>query len=74
MQVGGAITGEHGVGMEKDHLMPLLFSEADMALMQRVRDAFNPAQMLNPGKIFPSKSCGEIHVRPSTPPPPASRG
>ena len=37
---------------------------ADMALMQRVRDAFNPAQMLNPGKIFPSKSCGEIHVRP----------
>jgi len=64
VEVGGAITGEHGVGMEKDHLMPLLFSEADMALMQRVRDAFNPAQMLNPGKIFPSKSCGEIHVRP----------
>jgi len=64
VQVGGAITGEHGVGMEKDHLMPLLFSEADMALMQRVRDVFNPAQLLNPGKIFPAKSCGEIHVRP----------
>jgi glycolate oxidase len=66
VQMGGAITGEHGVGMEKDHLMPLLFTEADLALMQRVRDAFNPAQMLNPGKIFPSKSCGEIHVRPQS--------
>ena len=68
IQAGGAITGEHGVGMEKDRLMPLLFSEADLALMQRVRGVFNPAGLLNPGKIFPtSKGCGEIRVRPRPP-------
>jgi glycolate oxidase len=63
--MGGSITGEHGVGMEKDRLMPLLFAEADLALMRRVRAVFNPSDMLNPGKIFPtSKGCGEIYVRP----------
>jgi glycolate oxidase len=68
IQAGGAITGEHGVGMEKDRLMPLLFSEADLALMQRVRGVFNPSGLLNPGKIFPtSKGCGEIRVRPRPP-------
>jgi glycolate oxidase len=62
---GGAITGEHGVGMEKDRLMPLLFSEAELGLMRSVRDAFNPAGLLNPGKIFPSgKGCGETRIRP----------
>ena len=67
VELGGAITGEHGVGMEKDRLMPLLFSEADLALMRRVRDAFNPDGLLNPGKIFPSgKGCGEIRVRPAS--------
>jgi glycolate dehydrogenase FAD-linked subunit len=65
VQMGGTITGEHGVGMEKDRLMPLLFTEADLALMRRVRDVFNPADLFNPGKIFPtSKGCGEIYVRP----------
>lgn len=65
VKMGGAITGEHGVGMEKDRLMPLLFSEADMDLMKRVRDAFNPAGLLNPGKIFPTgKGCGEVRIRP----------
>ena len=67
IQMGGSITGEHSVGMEKDRLMPLLFSEADLALMRQVRDVFNPANLLNPGKIFPtSKGCGEIYVRPQT--------
>jgi len=65
VEVWGAITGEHGVGMEKDRLMPLLFNEADLGLMRRVRDIFNPAGLLNPGKILPdSKGCGEIYVRP----------
>lgn len=65
IEMGGAITGEHGVGMEKDRLMPLLFSEADLALMRSVRDAFNPASRLNPGKIFPTgKGCGEVRIRP----------
>ncbi len=67
IQMGGTITGEHGVGMEKDRLMPLLFSEADLSLMKRVHDVFNPDSLLNPGKIFPnSKGCGEIYVRPKT--------
>jgi glycolate oxidase len=67
VEVGGALTGEHGVGMEKSELMPLLFSEADFALMRRVHDAFNPDCSLNPGKIFPlSKGCGEIRVRPQS--------
>jgi glycolate oxidase len=65
IEVGGALTGEHGVGMEKSELMPLLFSDADFDLMRRVHDAFNPNSSLNPGKIFPlSKGCGEIRVRP----------
>jgi glycolate oxidase len=65
IEMGGSITGEHGVGMEKDRLMPLLFTDADLELMRRVRDAFNPESLLNPGKIIPTaKSCGEIRVRP----------
>ena len=64
---GGSITGEHGVGMEKDRLMPLLFSEADLGLMKRVRAVFNPDGLLNPGKIFPlSKGCGETRIRRQT--------
>ena len=66
IEMGGAITGEHGVGMEKDHLMPYLFSAVDLELMRGVHDAFNAAGLLNPGKIFPSaKACGEIYARPA---------
>ncbi len=65
VELGGALTGEHGVGMEKSELMTLLFSDADFDLMRRVHDAFNPACSLNPGKIFPvNKGCGEIRVKP----------
>jgi glycolate oxidase len=65
IEMGGSITGEHGVGMEKDRLMPLLFTEADLRLMKGVRDLFNPRGLLNPEKIFPTgKGCGEIHVSP----------
>jgi glycolate oxidase len=64
VEAGGALTGEHGIGMEKSELMPLLFSDADFDLMRRVHDAFNPDSALNPGKIFPlSKGCGEIRIR-----------
>jgi glycolate oxidase len=63
LELGGTLTGEHGVGMAKSELMPLLFSDADFDLMRRVHDAFNPNSSLNPGKIFPlSKGCGEIRV------------
>ncbi|MBI3669857.1 MAG: FAD-binding protein [Acidobacteria bacterium] len=65
LEMGGALTGEHGVGMEKNELMPLMFTPADLDLMQRVRGAFNPSGLLNPGKLFPfGKGCGEIRVRP----------
>ncbi len=65
LSVGGALTGEHGVGMEKSELMPRMFTEDDLTLMRRVRDVFNPRGLLNPGKIFPlGKGCGEIRVQP----------
>ena len=64
VELGGALTGEHGVGMEKNELMTLMFSDADFDLMRRVHDVFNPDSSLNPGKIFPlSKGCGEIRVK-----------
>ena len=67
VELGGALTGEHGVGMEKNELMSLLFSDADFELMRRVHDAFNPDSSLNPGKIFPlSKGCGETRIRRQT--------
>ena len=61
--VGGALTGEHGIGMEKNELMSLIFSTDDLALMSRVRAAFNPTGRLNPGKVLPlGKGCGEIRI------------
>lgn len=53
VRAGGALTGEHGVGLEKKEQMPLVFSDDDMAAMRRVRDAFAPENRINPGKIFP---------------------
>lgn len=60
VSVGGSITGEHGVGMEKNNLMPLLFSESELSVMKSLRDALNPKATLNPHKIFPTpRSCRE---------------
>ena len=60
-EVGGSITGEHGIGLEKIDYMHFIFSEADLACMQRVKDAFNPAGLCNPGKMFPTnKACVEV--------------
>jgi glycolate oxidase len=52
--LGGTITGEHGVGIEKQNDMPLVFSPTDLAVMQRVKEVIDPANLCNPGKIFPS--------------------
>jgi glycolate oxidase len=61
IEVGGSITGEHGVGIEKVDFMPLMFSEADLEAMRKVRAVFNPDGRMNPGKIFPtSRACGEV--------------
>ena len=60
VSAGGTITGEHGVGMDKSEYLPLVFSDADMDAMLRLRAAFDPSGMCNPGKIIPdSKGCGE---------------
>jgi glycolate oxidase len=67
-EVGGSISGEHGIGLEKADFMPFIFSAADLALMQRLKDAFNPRGLCNPGKVFPTrKSCvetGPVAYRP----------
>lgn len=54
--LGGTLSGEHGIGLEKKEFMPLVYTDADMAAMQRVREAFAPGNRLNPGKIFPDGS------------------
>jgi glycolate oxidase len=60
IKMGGTITGEHGVGMEKQALMPLLFSEDDLEIMRRLHDAFNAEGLMNPQKVFPmTRGCRE---------------
>ncbi|MGH9404543.1 MAG: FAD-linked oxidase C-terminal domain-containing protein [Terriglobia bacterium] len=64
VELGGSITGEHGVGIEKSELMPLLFSEDDLAMMRGVKSVFNPEGAFNPGKVLPAgKMCGELRVQ-----------
>src|SRR4029077_16768155 len=61
IEAGGSLTGEHGIGADKSRYMPTMFTEADLALMQRVRAAFDPAGLCNPGKVFPTpRLCGEV--------------
>jgi glycolate oxidase len=61
VEVGGVLTGEHGVGVEKRDLMPVMFSETDLAHQQRVKCAFDPKLLLNPGKVFPTlHRCAEL--------------
>jgi FAD/FMN-containing dehydrogenases len=60
-EVGGTITGEHGVGLEKQEEMALIFSSTDLQVMQSVRNVFNPQQLFNPGKLFPQPGrCAEV--------------
>ena len=61
ISVGGSITGEHGVGLEKNELMPLLFPPASLEMMGRLKSVFNPDNRLNPGKLLPTgKGCLEV--------------
>jgi len=58
---GGSITGEHGVGTDKACSMPKLFDEGSLRIMGRLRDAFDPAGLCNPGKLLPTpRLCGEV--------------
>ena len=61
VEVGGVLTGEHGVGVEKRDLMPEMFTEADLDQQMRVKCAFDPKHLLNPGKVFPQlRRCAEL--------------
>jgi glycolate oxidase len=66
VEVGGVLTGEHGVGVEKRDLMPAMFSEDDLKQQQRVKCAFDPKSLLNPGKVFPilhrCAELGRVHI------------
>jgi glycolate oxidase len=55
IDIGGTLTGEHGVGVEKIHLMPYLFDKPTMDQFQRVKDAFDPLEQINGGKMIPSE-------------------
>jgi glycolate oxidase len=61
---GGVLSGEHGIGLEKRDLMPLMFSPADLAAQAALRRAFDPVGLANPGKVLPSPAaCGDVqHV------------
>ena len=60
VDAGGSITGEHGVGVDKACDMPRMFSEEDLAVMARVRAAFDPEGLCNPGKVLPTpRLCGD---------------
>ena len=66
VEVGGVLTGEHGVGVEKRDLMPEMFTENDLDQQKRVKCAFDPEHLLNPGKVFPElhrcAELGRMHV------------
>jgi len=62
---GGVLSGEHGIGLEKRDLMPLMFSEIDLAAQGALRRAFDPMLLSNPDKVLPSPAgCGDIHSVP----------
>ncbi len=62
-RMGGSITGEHGVGVEKRDYLSEMFDSDDIALMKRVRDAFDPKNISNPGKMFPDKEAPVLAMR-----------
>jgi glycolate oxidase len=66
VEVGGVLTGEHGVGVEKRDLMGVMFDEADLAQQQRLKCAFDEGGLLNPGKVFPElhrcAELGKMHI------------
>ena len=66
VDVGGALSGEHGIGIEKQEYMPLMFNDDDMDAMARLGPAFGANDMLNPGKVFPTGK-DRTHVSHSAP-------
>ncbi len=65
VKLGGTLSGEHGIGIEKLSEMPFVFTPADMQAMSSLRESFDPAGLFNPGKVLPApKTCGESGKRP----------
>jgi glycolate oxidase len=61
LELGGSITGEHGVGVDKKRYMAKMFEEPDLAAFQKLRCAFDPEGLANPGKVMPTpRLCGEV--------------
>ena len=61
VEVGGVLSGEHGIGLEKQEYMPLMFTDVDMEAMARLRPSFATDSLFNPGKIFPTgSSCADV--------------
>ena len=66
---GGSITGEHGVGSEKRQYMTLMYGADELAVMREIKEIFDPAHLLNPGKIFPAEAIAAEPRPPASPPP-----
>jgi glycolate oxidase len=62
IQLGGSITGEHGVGMEKREYLPEMFNETDMAVMKNIRHMIDPQELSNRGKMFPGGEAPALHL------------
>ncbi|MBE7552424.1 MAG: FAD-binding protein [Anaerolineales bacterium] len=62
VQLGGSITGEHGVGMEKREYLPQMFNETDLAVMKTIRHALDPQELSNRGKMFPGGEAPALHT------------
>jgi glycolate oxidase len=62
VELGGALSGEHGIGLEKSAFMPWIYGPDDLDAMQRVKNVFDPGGILNPGKIFPDPTRRHVHL------------
>jgi glycolate oxidase len=63
IEMGGSITGEHGIGVEKRSYLPQMFSADEIDCMSRLRTAFDPLGIANPGKMFPAADAPAMHQR-----------
>jgi glycolate oxidase len=66
VDAGGTISGEHGIGFEKNNYMPWIYSESDLGAMRRIKDVLDPEGRLNPWKMFPTPvSCADVLIAPN---------
>jgi glycolate oxidase len=68
IELGGSVTGEHGIGVEKISLMNKLFTATDLETMARIREVFNPDSLCSPRKMLPTAGgCGSEHIERKSP-------